>query len=103
MSKQMSGTEERRWRGACHDPFRSVYLPIVICCAQAARFLSVTLFLRFVLTLVSERVDRIKPSRALLTASSFGKAFATCGSSTTTFVDSRMRFAYLPYASLPKS
>src|ERR1051325_5142624 len=63
--------------------------------SHAARFLSVILFFRFVLGLVSERVDRIKPRSALLTASSFGKAFATCGSRTTTFVDSRIRLAYL--------
>src|ERR1043166_1159362 len=71
--------------------------------SHAARFLSVILFFRFVLGLVSERVDRIKPRSALLTASSLGKAFATCGSRTTTFVDSRIRLAYLPRTNLPRS
>src|SRR5205085_11164740 len=47
--------------------------------------------------------DRIKPRSALLTALSLGKTFATCGSSTTTLVDSRMRLAYLPRTNSPRS
>src|SRR6266436_8263227 len=45
----------------------------------------------------------IKPRRALLTALSFGKTLATCGSSTMTFVDFRIRLAYLPRTNSPKS
>src|SRR5437879_5508608 len=52
---------------------------------------------------VLERLVSIRLRNALLTASSFGKALATCGSSTITFVDSRIRFAYLPRTNSPKS
>src|SRR2546421_9058794 len=61
------------------------------------------LFFRFVLSLALERDDRINPRSAVFTASSFGKAFATWGSSTTTLVDSRMRLPYLPRTSSPRS
>src|SRR6267142_3981651 len=50
-----------------------------------------------------ERASSISPRSALFTASSFGKAFATCGSSTITFVAERIRLAYLPRTKTPKS
>src|SRR5438309_11623969 len=45
----------------------------------------------------------INPFSALLTASSFGNASATSGSSTTMVVCSARRAAYFPLTSVPKS
>lgn len=50
-----------------------------------------------------ERASFISPRRALFTASSLGKTFATCGSSTITFVEVRTRLAYLPRTNSPRS
>src|SRR5439155_24360756 len=52
---------------------------------------------------VADLPSRINPRRAVFTARSFGKAFATSGSRTTTLVVSPIRRAYLPRTSLPKS
>lgn len=49
------------------------------------------------------RVPRIKPRKALFTASEFGKALATSGSRITIFDDSVSRFVYFPRTSSPKS
>ena len=77
---------------------------VYACLAQAARLFTVAFFvLRGDLARTDERAGDIKPRSASLTASSFGNAFAISGSSTITFVDSRMRAAYLPRTSLPKS
>ncbi|MGH9907095.1 MAG: hypothetical protein ACRD8U_16110 [Pyrinomonadaceae bacterium] len=72
--------------------------------SQAARLFTVAfLVLRGDLARADERVGDIKLRSALLTASSFGNAFATSGSSTITFVDSRIRFCILARTSSPKS
>src|SRR5258706_5627754 len=47
--------------------------------------------------------SRMSPRSALFRARSFGNAFATCGSRTTTFVASVTRRAYFPRARRPKS
>src|SRR5262245_25410208 len=56
-----------------------------------------------VLRRAEERATSMSPRRALFTASSLGKTFATCGSRTTTFVEARTRLAYLPRTNSPKS
>src|SRR5262249_50161685 len=50
-----------------------------------------------------ERATSMSPRKALFTASSLGKTFATYGSRTTTFVEARTRLAYLPRTNSPKS
>src|SRR3989304_5867256 len=52
---------------------------------------------------IAERARPMRLRRALLTDRSFGKTFATCGSSTTTLVEALILRAYFPRTSFLKS